>query len=126
MDDGGGERVEDREFVDCFVLGLRGALGARCCAGFAESVFYGFVGCEERAGCLSPLSISTLYIYPFQVDAGRKESTSRYCRQHNTPNTLIHALEENITSYDSGFGVFITFLVVGGLDAGFEGVEGVN
>lgn len=70
--------------------------------------------------------INTLYIYPLQIDAGRKGNTSRYCRQHDTPNTLIYSLEENIASYGSGFGVFVAFLVVRGLDAGLESVKGVD
>lgn len=63
MDYGSREGVENGEFVDCFVLGLRGTLGAGRCADFAEGVFYGFVGCEECTGCLSPLSIST-HVHP--------------------------------------------------------------
>lgn len=63
MDDGGGEGVEDGEFVDCFVLGLGGALGACCCAGFAECVFYGFVGCEECAGCWHHSLTHCIYIH---------------------------------------------------------------
>lgn len=59
MDDGGGEGVEDGKFVNCFVLGLGRALGACCSAGFPECVFYGFVGCEECAGCLLTSSVST-------------------------------------------------------------------
>lgn len=58
MDDRGGEGMEDWEFVDCFVLRLGGASGACCGASFAESVFYGFVGCEECAGCMFS-SVST-------------------------------------------------------------------
>lgn len=68
MDDGGGEGVEDGVFVDCFVLGLGGALGAGCRARFAECVFYGFIGCEECASCLSPVSIST-YVHPMVYTA---------------------------------------------------------